>query len=62
MARALDRATSAARGIIGMVIARMTLVTPVPRIETTASARMISGKARKISMIRWISKSTRPAK
>jgi len=62
IANALDRATSAARGIIGIAIATMTLPMPVPRIDTTASARMISGNARKMSITRWIRRSTLPAK
>jgi len=33
----------AQRGISGIVIATMTFCTPVPKIETTASAMMISG-------------------
>ena len=47
---------------MGIAIAIMTLPIPVPRIETTARARMISGNARKMSMTRWMSRSTRPAK
>src|SRR5215831_9029705 len=62
IASALDRATSAARGIIGIAIAMITLTMPVPRIDTTARARMISGNARKMSITRCTNKSTLPAK
>src|SRR3989441_1412428 len=62
MASALDRDTRAARGLIGIAIATMTLTIPVPRIETTASARMISGNARKMSITRCTRRSTLPAK
>src|SRR5262249_2100589 len=60
--RALDRMTSALRGIIGTMIARMTFWMPVPSTTTTARARMMSGKDRKMSMTRCTSRSVRPPK
>src|SRR5258706_144424 len=62
MASALERATRAARGIMGTVMATMTFMIPVPRIETTARARMMRGKARKMSSTRWMRRSTLPPK
>src|SRR5262245_52623610 len=62
IANALERDTRAARGIMGIAIATMTLPMPVPRMDTTARARMISGNARKMSITRWTSRSTLPAK
>ena len=54
--------TSAARGIIGTVMARMRLGIVLPRIATSASARMISGNDRKMSITRCRKRSTRPPK
>ena len=53
MESALERITSAQRGIIGIVIAVMRLGRLLPRIATMASARMIRGKEMKTSMRRW---------
>jgi len=62
MASALERQTRAARGTIGTRMVRMTLKVPLPRMATTARARMISGNERKMSMIRWMPRSMRPPK
>ena len=62
IASALERTTRAQRGSIGIAIASMTLTAPVPRITTTASARMMSGKARSTSITRSSSRSVRPPK
>ena len=61
-ASALERTTRAQRGTIGVAMARMTLPAPVPRIATTASARMITGKAKNTSMTRCTTRSMRPPK
>ena len=45
-----------------MVIAMMTLKVPVPKIATTASAMMMSGKAVSTSMRRWNVGSNQPPK
>ena len=45
--------TSAQRGIIGTVIAMMRFGIELPRMATSASARMMSGNARKMSITRW---------
>ena len=47
------RMTSAQRGIIGTVIAMMRFGIELPRMATSASARMMSGNARKMSITRW---------
>ena len=54
--------TRAQRGISGMVIATMTLCTPVPKIATTASAMIINGNAITTSKMRWKIRSSRPPK
>jgi hypothetical protein len=46
----------------GIVIAMITLNTPVPNTATTASARMISGKAISTSSTRWKMRSNQPPK
>ena len=45
-----------------MVMAMMTLCTPVPKIDTIASAMMISGNAITTSNMRWKIRSIRPPK
>ena len=45
-----------------MVMAMMTLCTPVPKIDTTASAMMISGNAITMSKMRWNTMSSWPPK
>ena len=45
-----------------MVMARMTLCVPVPKMATTASAMMISGNAMNTSMTRWKTRSIQPPK
>ena len=56
-----ERTTRAQRGISGMVMATITLCTPVPKIATTASAMMISGNAISTSNTRWKTRSIRAA-
>ena len=43
-------------------MAMITYWIPVPRIETTASAMMIKGKAMKMSITRWNIRSNQPPK
>ncbi len=62
MLSALERMTSAQRGIMGIVIAVMRFGIVLPRMATMARARMMSGKAIKISMKRWRYRSTLPPK
>src|SRR5206468_1910200 len=63
MLSALERTTRATRGMIGNVIAAMTLPilpSPVPSAATTALAITTRGKLRRTSMRSWLSWSTRP--
>ena len=62
MESALERTTRAHLGIKGIVMAKITFCVPVPKIETTESAMMMSGKEMKISMKRWNMRSKRPPK
>ena len=60
MASALERITSAQRGIMGMVIAAITFSRLLPRMATMASARMIRGNEMKMSMKRCTTRSIHP--
>ena len=61
-ASALARTTRPQRGMSGIVMATTTLNTPVPNTATTASARMISGKAIRMSKMRCRTRSNHPLK
>src|SRR5205823_1431900 len=62
MLSAVDRMTSAQRGTMGIVMAMMRFGSVLPRMATMARARMMSGKAMKMSMKRCRYRSTRPPK
>jgi len=60
---ALERTTRETRGMIGTVIAAMTLPilsSPVPSAATTAIAITMSGNDSSTSMRRWMVASVRP--
>ena len=61
-ASALARTTRPHRGTSGTVMAMMTFSTPLPNTATTASARMIRGKAIRTSSTRWNTRSNQPPK
>jgi hypothetical protein len=52
----------AASGMKGRAMAKITFCRPVPKIDTIASAMMITGKAMKTSMTRWRIRSILPPK
>ncbi|GBD28681.1 hypothetical protein HRbin31_00702 [bacterium HR31] len=60
--RALLRTTSSARGAKDRAMATTRFAVPLPRMATIAMARTMRGKDTRMSVIRWITKSTVPPK
>ena len=59
-ARVLARITRATMGMSGMAIAMITFGSDGPKAAVITSARTNSGKACRISVIRWNTRSTQP--